>query len=80
MVRGDYVHSVRRHIWRNKESLSIQTEEDPNEERLCPQLVEGLKKIEADEPGKVVNIKATLPKDQEEPLVFLLIEFKELFA
>lgn len=36
MVRTCYIHSVRRHVLKGKESLAIQTEEDPREERSHP--------------------------------------------
>lgn len=41
--------------------------------------VEGLKKVQIKNPDKVVQIKATLCKEQGEALT-LLIEFKEPFA
>lgn len=62
------------------ETLSIQTNENPREEKNCPTPVGGLKKVQLDGPYKVVQIGATLLKEQVEALTVLLIEFKEIFS
>lgn len=68
VLRGDqpvahncYVHAVHRHVLKKKETLLIQMDEDPREEISHPQLVEGLMKVELDEPKKVVHIGPMLP-------------------
>lgn len=80
VARSSYVHSVRHHVFENKESLLIETENDPREEMSRPQQVEGLNKIEVDILEKVVRIGAVLPEEQAEALALLLIEFKELLT
>lgn len=55
-------------------------DEDPREEKNRPTLVESIKKVQLDGPGKVVQIGATLPDDQDGALILLLDEFKKLFA
>lgn len=63
-----------------REFLSIQTEEDPGEDRHHPTPVKGLVEIEIHGPRHVVNIGVALPKEQVVKLNELLINFKELFA
>lgn len=50
------------------------------QEKNRPTLVESIKKVQLDGPGKVVQIGATLPDDQDGALILLLDEFKKLFA
>lgn len=68
VVRTCYVHSVRCHVLNRKESLAIQTEDDPREERSRPQQVEGMRKLENDGLEKTVQIGATLPNKEAEGL------------
>lgn len=49
------------HVLKKKDTLIIQTGEDPMEERSYPQPVEGLKKVEVDGAEKTLQIGAALP-------------------
>lgn len=53
VARNCYVHSVCHHILKKK-TLSIQTKENPRDERSFPQPIEGLKRIKVDGPENVV--------------------------
>lgn len=75
-----YIHSVRHHVLKKKESLQIQTDEDPREERGRAKPLERLANLEIDGPEKTVQIGATLPREEAKALVTILVEFKELFA
>lgn len=76
-----YVLCICRHVLkRGNESLPIQTEEDPREERSCPKPVEDLKRVELEGLEKVVQIGVSLIEKHVKALVLLLIDVKELFA
>lgn len=79
MACSCYVHSVHYHVLK-KETLSIQIEEDPREERSRPQPVEGVRKVEVDDLEKAVQIGAALPEEEAKALSMLLVEFMELFT
>lgn len=63
---------------KEKETLSIQTDEDSREEKSRSTPVEDLNKVQLDGPDKVVQIGATLFNDQAEAMMFP-IEFMEFF-
>lgn len=76
-----YVLSLRHHVLKKgKETLSIQTEEDPREEKSRPKSVEGLKEGRSGWNEKECEIGASLTEEHTEALTLLLIEFKELFT
>lgn len=60
--------------------MSIQTDEDPKEEKGCPTHVEELIEAEINGMDLVMKIEATLPREQDETIIKLLTRFKELFA
>lgn len=66
-TRSCYVQTMRHHVLK-KETLAIQMEEDPREEKSRPQPIEGLKKVEVDGPGKDVQIRASLQVEEAKSL------------
>lgn len=82
VTRSCYVYYVWCYVLKKNEgeTLSIQVDEDPREEKSCPTLIEGLKKVQLDGVDKVVQVWLTLSKEKDRILKLLLIEFKERFA
>lgn len=87
VVRGDqfvarncYVHSVHHHFLKKKESISIQTKEDPKEERGHPHTLEGLRNVKVNGLKKTVQIGAMLIDEEVKALSMLMVELTDLFS
>lgn len=62
------------------DTISIQIDDDPREEKNRSSPVEGLQNIQIDGLDEVVQIENMLLEEQAKALTLLLIEFKELFT
>lgn len=65
---------------KKKETLSIQTDENPKEKKSRPTLIEGLKKVHLDGPEKTVQLGVSLSEGHAKALALLLIKFRELLT
>lgn len=76
IARSCYVHFLRRHVLnkKEKETLSIQMDEDPREVKSRPTPVKGLKMVQLDGPDRVIHIGTMLLGDQDEAMMLFFLE------